>query len=311
MTRTTESLTLTLSSRPIACDPLHLMRNGYPEQRIPTSSHRGEGLGEGGRLHETFQQLAQKREKALIAYIMAGDPSLEDTEGYVLQLAEAGADVIELGVPFSDPIADGPVIQQAAERALRSGTTLKKILASVRALRRSTEIPLVLMTYYNSILKYGETAFCGDAAESGVDGVIVPDLPPEEAGSFYKRATAAGLDVIFLLAPTSTARRQAMVAQLSKGFIYYVSLTGITGATLTDKADVQKKVREIRRYTKTPVAVGFGIATPQDARAVSRVADGVIVGSALVKIIGEADRTAAAERLHSFTRSLKAAIRAP
>jgi tryptophan synthase alpha chain len=259
------------------------------------------------RIRSTFQRLAARGEKALIAYVMAGDPTLEDTETYVQQLAAAGADVIELGVPFSDPIADGPVIQQAAERALRSGTTLKKILAAVRSLRTKTQVPLVLMAYYNSIFRYGEAAFCRDAVAGDVDGLIVPDMPPEEAGTIHPLAEAAGLDVIFLLAPTSTARRETAVARLSRGFIYYVSLTGITGAKLTDKADVEKKVREIRRYTKTPVAVGFGIATPDDAREVARIADGVIVGSALVKLIAEGNHAAVTDRLISFTRSLKSA----
>ncbi len=258
------------------------------------------------RIQSTFQRLAARGEKALIAYIMAGDPTLEETETYVQQLAGAGADVIELGVPFSDPIADGPIIQQAAERALRSGTTLKKILATVRSLRTKTQIPLVLMAYYNSIFRYGEAAFCRDAAAAGVDGLIVPDMPPEEAGTIHPVAEAAGLDVIFLLAPTSTAKRETAVARLSRGFIYYVSLTGITGAKLTDKADVEKKVRKIRGYTKTPVAVGFGIATPDDAREVARIADGVIIGSALVKLIAEGGHAVLTDRLSSFTRSLKA-----
>ena len=259
------------------------------------------------RIQETFRCLADKQEKALIAYIMAGDPTLEDTEVYVRQLADAGADVIELGVPFSDPIADGPVIQQAAERALRAGTSLKKILATVRSIRTKTQVPLVLMAYYNSIFRYGEAAFCRDAVAAGVDGLIVPDMPPDEAGTIHPLAEAAGLDVIFLLAPTSPSKRQRRVARLSRGFIYYVSLTGITGAKLTDKADVEKKVREIRRYTKTPVAVGFGIATPDDARQVARIADGVIVGSALVKVIAEGDHGTVAGRLNAFTRSLKTA----
>jgi tryptophan synthase alpha chain len=258
------------------------------------------------RLQPTFQKLAERSEKALIAYVMAGDPTLEETETYVQQLAQAGADIVELGVPFSDPIADGPVIQQAGERALRSGTSLKKILVTVRSLRTKTQIPLVLMAYYNSIFRYGEAAFCRDAVAAGVDGLIVPDMPPDEAGTIHPLAEAAGLDVIFLLAPTSTAKRETAVARLSRGFIYYVSLTGITGAKLTDKADVEKKVREIRRYTKTPIAVGFGIATPDDAREVARIADGVIVGSALVKLIA-AGGHAVTERLTSFTRSLKAA----
>jgi len=259
------------------------------------------------RIQETFRRLADKQEKALIAYVMAGDPTLEETDAYVLQLAKAGADIIELGVPFSDPIADGPVIQQAAERALRSGTSLKKILATVRSLRIKTQVPLVLMAYYNSIFRYGESAFCRGAVAAGVDGLIVPDMPPDEAGTLWSLAEKAGLDVIFLLAPTSTFKRETTVARMSRGFIYYVSLTGITGAKLTDKADVGKKVREIRRYTKTPVAVGFGIATPDDAREVARIADGVIVGSALVKIIAENGKSGVADRIGTFTRSLKAA----
>jgi tryptophan synthase alpha chain len=283
-----------------------ILGTAAPAPRPPIPSPRGNI----SRLASTFAQLAAKHEKALIAYIMAGDPSLEDTESYVLQLVDAGADIIELGVPFSDPIADGPVIQQAACRALRSGTTLKKILATVTALRTHTQMPLVLMTYYNSLLQYGERAFCADARQAGVDGVIVPDLPPDEAGSLRALAQETGLDVIFLLAPTSPTKRQASIARLSKGFIYYVSLTGITGATLTDKSEVEKKVREIRRHATTPVAVGFGIATPEDARAVASFADGVIVGTALVKIIAsDGDRAAIGERLRSFAHSLKAATR--
>ena len=162
------------------------------------------------------------------------------------------------------------------------------------------------MAYYNSIFRYGEAVFCRDAVVAGVDGLIVPDMPTDEAGTIHPLAEAAGLDVIFLLAPTSTAKRQAGVARLSRGFIYYVSLTGITGAKLTDKVYVEKKVREIRRYTKTPVAVGFGIATPDDAKQVARIADGVIVGSALVKIIAEGNHASVTDRLASFTRSLKA-----
>ena len=263
------------------------------------------------RITSVFERLLKRQEKALIAYIMAGDPSLEDTEAYVLQLAGGGADIVELGVPFSDPIADGPVIQQAAGRALRAGTTLKKILGTVQVLRTKTQIPIVLMIYYNTILKYGEAGLCRDAAQLGVDGLIVPDLPSDEAETLREAARRAGLDIIFLLAPTSTPSRQAAVTKLSQGFIYYVSLTGITGAQLTDKIDVEKKVREIRRYSKTPVAVGFGIVTSEDAREVARFADGVIVGTALVKIIaGHGDRTAVGERLHAFTRSLKAATRA-
>src|SRR6266498_109985 len=182
---------------------------------------------------------------------------------------------------------------------------MKKILAAVRSVRTRTQVPLVLMTYYNSIFRYGAAAFCRDAVAAGVDGIIVPDMPPEEAGTLRPLAEKTGLDVIFLLAPTSTAKRQAGVARLSRGFVYYVSLTGITGVQLTDMTEVGKKVQEIRRYTKTPVAVGFGIKTPDDAREVAKIADGAIVGSALVKIIAEGGN--ASERLSSFTRALKAA----
>lgn len=201
----------------------------------------GSGTVERSRITATFQSVRAKGQKVLIAYIMAGDPSLEDTEHHVLQIADAGADIIELGVPFSDPIADGPVIQAAAERALRAGVTLKKILGLVKTLRAKTAVPLVLMVYYNTILKYGESAFCQDATEAGVDGMIVPDLPPDEAHNLREMALSAHLDVIFLLAPTSTPKRQASVARLSQGFIYYVSLTGITGAKLADTADVAKR----------------------------------------------------------------------
>jgi tryptophan synthase alpha chain len=181
-----------------------------------------------GRLEATFQRLRDKKEKALIAYLMAGDPGLAETEQLVVALEEAGADIIELGVPFSDPIADGPVIQQAAERGLKSGTTLRKILASVTSLRRRTNIPIVLMLYYNSIHAMGCEQFCKAASTAGVDGLIVPDMPPDEAGPLKGPADAVGLPLIFLLAPTSTPSRRKLVAEESHGFVYYVSLTGIT-----------------------------------------------------------------------------------
>ncbi len=263
------------------------------------------------RIDSTFQRLKAKSEKALIAYIMAGDPSLQETEALVLELERAGADVIELGVPFSDPIADGPVIQKAAERALRSGTSLRKILETVTALRSRTQIPLVLMAYYNSLHALGEAAFCQQAVAAGVDGLIVPDMPPEEAGLIESAAADAGLRVIFLLAPTSTSARRTTVAKRSRGFLYYVSLTGITGAKLTDLEDVRRNVAKIRHVTDVPVAVGFGIATPQDAAQVASIADGVIVGSAIVRQIGvhQQDQDLP-ERVGQFVRSLKIAMSA-
>jgi len=261
------------------------------------------------RIDATFARLAEKGDKALIAYIMAGDPSLQETEHLVLELEKAGADVIELGVPFSDPIADGPVIQQAAERALRNGASLRKILEMVRTLRRQTAVPLVLMSYYNTIHAMGEAEFCRQAAAAGVDGVIVPDMPPEEAAPLTGPARQADLRLIFLLAPTSTPARRAMVARRSAGFIYYVSLTGITGTRLTDLEDVRRNVRLIKQASPKPVAVGFGIATAEDTARVAAVADGVIVGSAIVRIIGEHQHDS---NLHGlvgrFVASLKSAM---
>ena len=263
------------------------------------------------KLDRTFAQLRQRGEKALIAYVMAGDPSLQETEQLVVELEQAGADIIELGVPFSDPIADGPVIQQAAERALLSGTSLQAILSMVARLRVRTQIPLVLMAYYNSIHAFGPERFCQESAQVGVDGLILPDMPPDEAGPLKGPAAAAGLPLIFLLAPTSTAERRTFVAHQSQGFVYYVSLTGITGAKLLDLADVGKNVEKIRKVTKVPVAVGFGVATPEDAAKVAAIADGVIVGSAIVKQIdAHRQKPEMVKRVAEFVRSLKTAMRA-
>lgn len=240
------------------------------------------------RIQETFEALKGRGEKALIPYIMAGDPSLAVTESLVLALEQGGADLIELGVPFSDPIADGPVIQQAAERALHSGTTLKKILSTVTNLRKTTSIPLILMAYYNTIMAMGIVPFCALAFQAGVDGLIVPDLPPEESDPLYDAARAAGGPVmIFLLAPTSTADRRRAVLKRTHGFIYYVSLTGITGAKLTDLSRVRQSVEHLQHTSRKPVAVGFGIASADQAREVAQFADGVIIGSALVRKIVE------------------------
>jgi tryptophan synthase alpha chain len=262
-----------------------------------------------GRLDSTFTRLREKREKALIAYLMAGDPGLSETEQLVVALELAGADIIELGVPFSDPIADGPVIQQAAERALKSGTSLRKILDSVKSLRQRTEIPIVLMLYYNSIHAMGCEQFCKAAGAAGVDGLIVPDMPPDEAGPLKGPADAAGLPLIFLLAPTSTTDRRKLVAKESHGFVYYVSLTGITGAKLSNVGDVQDNVKKLRKVSTSPVAVGFGVATPEDAARVSKIADGVIVGSAIVKRIASHQQDPAmVGHVAEFVRSLKAAM---
>lgn len=264
------------------------------------------------RLDRTFRRLKDQREKALIAYLMAGDPSLAETEQLVLELGKAGADVIELGVPFSDPIADGPVIQQAAERALRSGTTLRAILSMVGRVRTQSEIPLVLMAYYNSIHAFGPERFCREAVAAGVDGLIVPDMPPDEAGPLQAPAAASGLQLIFLLAPTSTAERRAFVARQSHGFVYYVSLTGITGAKLGRVSEIGHNVEQIRKVSTTPIAVGFGVTSPEDAAEVSAIADGVIVGSAIVRQIAAGQQQQGmVARVSGFVHSLKSAMVRP
>lgn len=261
------------------------------------------------RIDATFSRLKDNGQKALIVYIMAGDPSLQDTEALVLELERAGADIIELGVPFSDPIADGPVIQKAAERALRSGTSLRRILATVKTLRGRTQIPIVLMAYYNTICAFGEVPFCRESVKAGVDGLIVPDMPVEEAGALEAAATESGPALIFLLAPTSTTRRRTAIAKQSRGFVYYVSLTGITGAKLTDRTEVGENVEKIHRISAVPVAVGFGIATSQDVREVSAMADGVIVGSAIVRQIEQhLHDPQCAQHVGQFVQTLKAAM---
>jgi tryptophan synthase alpha chain len=266
----------------------------------------------GSRLDRTFRRLKDQREKALIAYLMAGDPSLAETEQLVLELGKAGADVIELGVPFSDPIADGPVIQQAAERALRSGTTLRAILSMVGRIRTQSDIPLVLMAYYNSIHAFGPERFCREAVAAGVDGLIVPDMPPDEAGPLQAPAAASGLQLIFLLAPTSTAERRAFVARQSHGFVYYVSLTGITGAKLGRVSEIGHNVEQIRKVSTTPIAVGFGVTSPEDAAEVSAIADGVIVGSAIVRQIAAGQQQQGmVARVSGFVHSLKSAMVRP
>jgi tryptophan synthase alpha chain len=260
------------------------------------------------RIESKFSQLKARGEKALIAYIMAGDPSLHDTETLVLELERAGADIIELGVPFSDPIADGPVIQKAAERALRSGTSLRRILEMVASLRLRTQIPLVFMAYYNTIHAFGEDVFCRQAAAAGVDGLIVPDMPPEEDTLLAAAACDGGPLLIYLLAPTSTPARFSSIAGKSKGFIYYVSLTGITGSKLSDMASIKRSVTRIRRATDVPVAVGFGIATPHDVSQIIGLADGVIVGTAIVRQIEQhRDDPQMPARVAQFVKSLKAA----
>lgn len=237
------------------------------------------------RIEKRFKALAQKGEKALITYIMAGDPDLDTTGDLIMALEESGADIIELGVPFSDPLADGPVIQRAADRALASKTSLKKVLALVEDVRKKTEVPIVLMTYYNIIFKYGEEDFAKHASRAGVDGVIIPDLPPEEGRDIMQHCRSNGIDTVFLLAPTSNDKRIKMVSQASKGFIYYVSLTGVTGVRTTLSDSIRPMTDRIKKASKKPLAVGFGISDARQAAEVAAYADGVVIGSAIVRLI--------------------------
>ena len=261
------------------------------------------------RLADTFTSLRKAGRKALVTFITAGDPHLDVTEALIPALAASGADVIELGVPFSDPMADGPTIQLSSERALGSGTTLSGILTMVKSVRRQTQVPIVLMGYFNPILAYGLERFAVDAAAAGVDGVLLVDLPPEEAGQFKVCADRQGLDIIFLLTPTSDAGRIETVARRARGFIYYVSVTGVTGVRSGVEESVFSNVAAIRERTSVPVVVGFGIASPEQAASVAASgADGVVVGSAIVKLFEQHQGEALRDAVTAFVGSLRGAI---
>ncbi|MDP2913200.1 MAG: tryptophan synthase subunit alpha [Candidatus Omnitrophota bacterium] len=258
------------------------------------------------RIDRKFEELKRQKKKAFIAYITAGDPNFAMTKKMAFALERSGADIIELGIPFSDPLADGPTIQAASRRALEKKATLKRVFVMVSQIRKKTAIPLVFMTYYNPVLKYGVENFFRKCKACGVDGVIVPDLPYEESDEMVKLAKQSGIAAIFLVAPTSTIARIRQIAKRSKGFIYYVSLTGVTGARTKLPKEVISNVRRVKRLTGKPVAVGFGIANARQAASVAKAADGVIIGSAIVKIIGE--KKNAEERVFRFARSLARAI---
>jgi tryptophan synthase alpha chain len=246
--------------------------------------------------------------KAFIAFVTGGDPSLERSEEYILALIEGGADLIEIGIPFSDPIAEGPVIQEANLRALAAGTTVDGIFELVRSLRRrrGVEVPIVLLTYLNPVHYYGYEAFFATCAEVGVDGIIIPDLPYDEKGELASVAAANDVDVISLIAPTS-AERITRIAAEATGYIYLVSSLGVTGVRSEITTDLGALVALIRKATDTPVAVGFGIHSPEQARAIAQVADGAIVGSAIVRMIA-ADPDGAAPTLTAYAREMKAAL---
>jgi tryptophan synthase alpha chain len=261
------------------------------------------------RINRVFENLKNNHKKALIAYITAGFPSLEYTDKIVHVLNSSGADIIELGVPFSDPIADGPTIQRASEEALKRGVNLRSILKLVRKIRKSIALPIVLMGYYNPFLSYGIERFTDDSAESGVDGLIIPDLPPEEGGELIRHARRKNLATVFLLAPTSTDERIKLVSNFSTGFIYYVSLTGVTGSRDNLPEGIEKKIQNIRKFTDLPVCVGFGVSKPDQAKMLSKFADGVIVGSAIIKIILEGkNQKETVKKISNFIIGLKGAI---
>jgi tryptophan synthase alpha chain len=239
------------------------------------------------KIAQVFKQLKKTGKKAFIPYLMAGDPTLNDTKRFVAELTEAGADIIELGVPFTDPLADGPAIQRASERALAQGVTLRKVLALVEDIKQHSKIPLILMTYYNPVFKYGIEAFVKEAVRVGVNGVIIPDLIPDEADELIRFTKKYELDTIFLLAPTSTEERIKKAVKASTAFIYYVSITGITGAELSLDTSMKDTLSLIKTITGKPIAVGFGVSNPEEASAVAALADGVIVGSAIVRLISE------------------------
>lgn len=265
------------------------------------------------KIDKVFVNLRKEKKKALIPYISCGDPNLAFTERLVYRLAKNGADLIELGIPYSDPVADGPIIQRASQRALQSGVTIDKIFEMVGRLREVTDIPLILMTYYNPIYVKGIKSFFQRASEVGIDGLIIPDLPIEEGEKLQKIAEGYGIEIIFLIAPTSTSDRIKKVAKKSKGFIYCVGVTGTTGARQKMSNRIKGIVQEIKVNTDVPIAIGFGISDGKTAREAAINADGVIVGSALIekieKVLGKEDgEKLALDNVDNFCKELRFAI---
>lgn len=262
------------------------------------------------RIEERFQRLRESGDKGFVVYIGAGDPDLEATRRLALAFDRVGVDVLELGVPFSDPLADGLVNQLAAQRGLESGTTPAKVLATVAAIRRDSSLPIVLYIYYNLIHHQGVRPFVEAAAKAGVDGLLVLDLPPEEAAEYQAAMEAADLCPIYLVAPTTPEERIEAIARCARGFIYYVSREGVTGMRRTVSDSIGPMTTLIRRHSELPVAVGFGISTPEQARQVARHAEAVVVGSAVVNQIAQHGRSPdLAERVSAFVRPLAAALK--
>ena len=264
------------------------------------------------RIDKKFQELRRQDTGAFMPYLCAGDPTPELTAKLLLTLETAGADLIELGVPFSDPIADGPTVQRASERALAHSISLQRILEIVKNLRPQTEIPIALMSYYNPIFRMGEEAFCKAAQEAGVDGLIVPDLPPEQAQPLLEVAPQYNLATIFLVAPTSPPERMQLIASVSTGFIYCVSVTGVTGARATLSDEIAPMITELRKHTDKPISVGFGVSTSEQAKQVANIADGVIVGSAIINVIEENmdDEAKLLTAVKQFASDLAAGVKA-
>lgn len=264
----------------------------------------------GTRISGLFERCKAENRKAFIAYITAGDPWPEMTSSLVVALERGGADLIELGVPFSDPIADGPVIQRASDRALRAGMTTRKVLEIVREVRRKSQIPILLFSYLNPLLRYGFDALAKDSAQAGVDGILMTDLCVEEAEDPVHRVRAQGLDTVFLAAPTSTDQRLRRVADQSSGFVYLVSRTGITGEQASLSSSALPLTTKMRELTRLPLAVGFGISTPEQVAEVGAIADGVVVGSAIVRFIEEHSTDLdLPQKLEQFARKLSAPLR--
>ena len=261
------------------------------------------------RIDQKFSTLRHRGEKVLIPFVTAGDPDLATTLEILRILEQSGADLIELGVPFSDPMADGPTIQRSSERALKHGTSLPRILEMVHEFRRDSETPLILFGYYNPFLCYGLRRLAEEGRASGLDGVLCVDLPPEESGELKRWTSAEGLHNIFLLSPTSDVGRIRLVARVGGGFIYYVSVTGVTGARRRFEARLRAQVAHVRRYASLPIGVGFGISTPQQAAWISSFSDAVVVGSALIDVMERADgKREKVKRIGRFVASLKRAM---
>lgn len=261
------------------------------------------------KIDQKFKELKAKNHKALIPFITAGDPSLKKTEELILGFEAAGADIIEIGIPFSDPMADGPTIQAASQRALDNGTTLNKVIAMVERVRQKTSIPLAFMMYYNHIFHYGEEKFVKKMKAIGIDGLIVPDLPVEEAGSLEKLTKKQGIALVHFVAPTTSDARIKKTTEHASGFIYYVSVAGVTGARTSVASSYVKQISKIKKNTSVPVCVGFGVATPEQAHKIAKQADGVIVGSAIInKIQQHVKDKDCVKKVSAFIKKLAQAV---